>query len=76
MEQETVSIGASIVTTFVDSMKGIATGAAETITSVFNGLVVTENGGLSNLAIWGLVFGGIAITLGVVRLFTRRLGRA
>lgn len=76
MEQTTVSLGTSIVSTFVDSMKGIAAGAASTIKSTFDALVVTENGGLSNLAIWGLVFGGIAIALGVVRLFTHKLGRS
>lgn len=72
--ETSVSIGKSIVDTFVEGMSSIASGAADTVKTVFNTLVVTENGGLSNLAIWGLVFGGIALALGFVRMFTRKLG--
>lgn len=74
MDSGSTSLGTNIVSTFVDAVTGIASGLSDAVVSVFNKLVVTENGALSNLAIWGLVFGGIALAIGVIRIFTRKIG--
>ena len=60
--------------TVVEAFKGLASGIASTTVTVFNSLFVNEQGGISNLAIWGLVAMGIAAGFGLVKLFTRKLG--
>ena len=67
-------MGTEIVSTFVESIKGVSTGIADTIVDVFSSICMTPEGGLSNLAIWGLVFGAIGVGLALVRLFTRKIG--
>lgn len=64
----------NIVSTFVDAIQGVAIGIASTVTDVFNSIVVTEAGVLSNLAIWGLTFGAIGLVVGICKLFTRKAG--
>lgn len=64
----------NIVGTFVDAISGVATGVASTVTEVFNSIMMTEAGGLSNLAIWGLTFGAIGLVVGLCKLFTRKAG--
>lgn len=67
-------MGSTIVTTFVDAIKGFATGVSETVIEVFNKIFVTTEGGLSNLAVWGLVMGAISLGFALVRIFTRKAG--
>ena len=67
-------MGASIVSTFTEAIAGVATGIATTVVDVFNAVCVAEGGGISNIAIWGLVFGGIALATGIVRKFTSKVG--
>ena len=67
-------MGASIVSTFTDALSGVATGIANTVVDVFNAVCVTAEGEISNIAIWGLVFGGIALAAGIVRKFTSKVG--
>lgn len=67
-------MGESIVSTVVEAVKGIATGVAGTIVDVFNAVCINSEGGISNLAIWGLVVGSLGVGFGLVRLFTRKVG--
>lgn len=68
------SVGSQIVSTFVESVSGVVTGVTGAVTEGFNNLIVNSNGQISNLAIWGLVFGGIGLVVGIVRRFTRKVG--
>lgn len=67
-------MGESIVTTVVDALKGFGSGFAETVVDVFTKVCVNAEGGLSNLAIWGLVIGTLGIGVGITRMFTRKIG--
>ena len=73
MEGEVVSMGTSIVSTITGAITEFATGVAGTVVEVFNAVCVNEAGGLSNLAIWGLVLGGIALATAIVRKFTAKV---
>ena len=67
-------MGSEIVTTFVEAVKGIAGGFASTIVDTFNAVAVNSEGGLSNLAIWGLVLGAVGLGTFVVKKFTGKVG--
>ena len=67
-------MGSEIVTTFTDAVKGFASGVAGAIVDTFNAVCVNTEGGLSNLAIWGLVLGAVGIGVGLVRKFTAKVG--
>ena len=67
-------MGAEIVSTFVEAVKGVAGGIAGTIVDTFNAVAVNSEGGLSNLAIWGLVLGAVGLGTFVVRKFTSKVG--
>lgn len=67
-------MGSEIVSTFVEAVKGIASGIAGTFVDVFNAVAVNSEGGLSNLAIWGLVLGAVGLGTFVVRKFTSKVG--
>jgi hypothetical protein len=60
-----------IVQVFLDAMSGLATGLIGLITDSFSGLVYNSTDGLSDIAVWGLAFGAIAIVLGVVQRFIK-----
>lgn len=64
----------NIVETFTDAFTSMTTGLGTGITDLFNNVFVTKDGGLSNLAIWGITFGAIGLVLGLVKLFTRKAG--
>ena len=67
-------MGSEIVSTFVDAVKGIASGIAETFVDTFNAVCVNSEGGLSNLAIWGLVLGAVGVATFAVKKFTGKVG--
>lgn len=71
---EIASVGSQIVSTFVEAISGVVEGVTSAVIDGFNGLIVTEAGNLSNLAVWGLVFGGIGLVVGIVRRFTSKVG--
>lgn len=71
---ETASLGSQIVETFLEGVTGLGSGLGKTIVDTFNSVVLNSDGNLSNLAIWGLVFGGSALVIGVVKHFTRKAG--
>ena len=56
-----------IVETFVDAFSGITSGLGSTIVSTFDSVMVTQDGKLTNIAIWGLTFAGVA---GGIKLIT------
>ena len=74
MENEVISLGGSIVKTVTDAIAGLATNIAGTVVDVFNKVFVNADGGISNIAIWGLVVGAVGISFGIVRMFTRKAG--
>lgn len=67
-------MGSEIVSTFVEAVKGIASGIAGTFVDVFNAVAVNPEGGLSNLAVWGLVLGAVGLGTFCVRKFTSKVG--
>lgn len=64
----------NIVETFTGAFTDMASGLGTGITKLFNDVFVTTEGGLSNIAIWGITFGAIGLCLGLVRMFTRKAG--
>ena len=74
MEGEVVSMGSSIVSTIVTAVKDFATGISSTVVDVFNAVCVNAEGGLSNLAIWGLVLGAVGLGYALIRKFTSKVG--
>lgn len=67
-------IGSDIVKTVTGAISNLATNIAGTVVDVFNKVFVNADGGISNIAIWGLVVGAVGITFGIVRMFTRKAG--
>lgn len=65
-------MGTSIVSTFVESFTALMSGLGTAIVNTFNTVFVAEGGGLSNLAIWGIVFGGVGLGIALVRGLTRK----
>lgn len=63
-----------IVKTFTDALSGFVSGFGTSVVDLFNSVFVTSEGGLSNLAIWGITFGACGLVLGLVRAFTRKAG--
>lgn len=67
-------MGASIVETIVDAAGSFATGLGKCIVDLFNNIVVTEDGGLTNFATWALVFAGLGIITAVICAVLRKVG--
>jgi len=61
---------AEIVGVFLDAIEAMFQGVADTIVELFNTLVYVPEVGLTGIAIWSLVFGGIALALGFINKFT------
>ena len=57
----------NIVETFVDAFSGVTSGLGSTIVSTFDSVMVTSEGKLTNIAVWGLTLAGIA---GGIKLIT------
>lgn len=71
---ETLGLGAEIVKTVTDAATNFASGFGTAVVDTFDTILTNGQGGLSNLAIWGLVFGGVALIVGLSRMFTRKAG--
>lgn len=67
-------MGASIVTTVVDAIGAFLTGVGGNIVDVFDKIVVTESGQLTNFAVWALVFLGVGLAGGVIGAILRKVG--
>lgn len=66
-------MGSDIVTTITTASSDFATGFGNAVVNTFNTILTNGEGGLSNLAIWGLVFGGVGLIIGLSKLFTRKV---
>ncbi len=66
-------MGASIVSTLTTAISGLASGIAETVTTIFDSVFVSGEG-LSNIAIWGLCFLAVSFVIGLVSKFTSKAG--
>lgn len=68
------TLGGSIVTTVVDAIKSFLSGVGNSIVTLFDGIVVGSNGGLTNFATWALVFLGVGLASGVIAAVLRKVG--
>ena len=62
---------AEIIQVFTDAFTGMLSALTTLITTAFSNLVYNSTDGLQDLAVWGLVFGGIALVLGIVQRFVK-----
>lgn len=67
-------MGAEIVQTITGAATNFASGFGSAVVNTFDTILINGDGGLSNLAIWGLVFGGVALIVGLSKMFTRKAG--
>ena len=63
---------AEIIAVFVDTFTGMVSSLTALITTAFSDLVYNSTTGLSDLAVWALVFGAIALVLGIVQRFIKQ----
>jgi hypothetical protein len=61
---------ADIIQVFLDAIEGMFQGVADTLITLFDTLIYVPEVGLTGIAVWSLVFGGIALALGFVNKFT------
>jgi len=62
---------AEIVGVFLDALTEMVGGVSEALIDIFDTLVYNSTDGLTAIATWSLVFGGIALVLGLINRFTR-----
>jgi hypothetical protein len=62
---------AEIIQVFVDVFTNMVSALTTLITTAFSDLVYNSTDGLSDIATWALVFGGIALVLGLVQRFIK-----
>jgi hypothetical protein len=62
---------ADIIQIFTDVFTGMVSSLTTLITTAFGNLVYNSTDGLQDLAVWGLVFGAIALVLGLVQRFIK-----
>lgn len=55
-----------IVSTFTSSFGDLCSGLASTVVTTFDTVMTTTDGKLSNIAIWGITFMGVAGGLGLI----------
>lgn len=60
-----------IIGVFTDAMSGLVSSLTTLITTAFSDLVYNSTDGLQDVATWALVFGGIALVLGIVQRFVK-----
>lgn len=62
---------AEIVGVFLDALTEMVSGVSAALIDIFDTLVYNSTTGLTGIATWSLVFGGIALVLGLINRFTR-----
>lgn len=67
-------MGAEIITTFTEALSSLASGVASTVVTTFDAVMTNSEGGLSNLAIYGIVFLAVSLGIGLVRKFSAKAG--
>lgn len=65
-------MGAEIITTFTEALSSLASGVASTAVATFDAIMMNSEGGLSNLAIYGIVFLAVSLGIGLVRKFSAK----
>jgi hypothetical protein len=60
-----------IIDIFIDALTGFVGAVADAMLLAFDTLVYDPTTGLTGIAVWSLVFGAIALVLGIVGRFTR-----
>lgn len=65
-------MGAEIITTFTEALSSLASGVASTVVATFDAIMMTTDGKLSNVAIYGIVFLAVSLGIGLVRKFTAK----
>ena len=63
-----------IITSIVDAFTSFITGLGTGIVDFFRGLVLDENGGLTEFAAWGLAFLGLGLAVSIVYAILRKIG--
>ena len=71
---ETVGIGSQIVEIFTGTFEGLTAGLTGSLVKAFDALLINSEGGLTNLAIWGIVFGAMSLGIFLVKKLTRKVG--
>lgn len=67
-------MGTEIVSTFTEALSSLAAGVASTVVATFNAIMMTSEGKLSNVAIYGIVFLAVSLGIGLVKKFTAKAG--
>lgn len=67
-------MGAEIISTFTTALSGLAEGVSSTVVSTFNTIMTTSEGKLSNLGIYGIVFLAVSLGIGIVKMFSNKVG--
>lgn len=67
-------MAAQIIQTIVDAFQSFLTGTASGIVDAFQAIALTENGQLSNFAIWALVFAGVGLGGLIISKVTAKVG--
>lgn len=67
-------MGANIIETFVSGFSGLGGGLATAAVEIFDTMFVSAEGGLTNLATWGLIFGGASLIIGLVAWAKKKAG--
>ena len=65
-------MGSEIITTFVEALSSLASGLASTVVATFDAVMMTSDGKLSNLAIYGIVFLAVSLGIGLVKKFSSK----
>ena len=61
-----------ITNAIVGGVSNLGTGLATAVVDTWNTVMLTETGGLSNFASWGLCFLGVGLVIGFVRKFCHK----
>jgi hypothetical protein len=62
---------AEIIEVFTDAFTAMTSALITLITDAFDGLVYNGTDGLNPIAVWALVFAGVALVLGIVQRFVK-----
>lgn len=67
-------MAAEIVSTIVQAFTSLVTGIAGGVVDAFNAIAVNSEGGLTDFAIWALVFAGVGMATAIIAAVTRKVG--
>lgn len=67
-------MAAQIISTIVEAFTSLVTGIAGGVVDAFNAIAVTSEGGLTDFAVWALVFAGVGMATAIIAAVTRKVG--